>query len=60
MTLSTMSKAIGGAIAGLIVSYLMKHNVVISDTLPDALELVIASGITFLVVYFSPKNKTIK
>jgi fructose-specific phosphotransferase system IIC component len=54
--LQTISKAIAAFIAGAIVSWLMKHNIVIADTLPDSLEVLISAVVTGGVVFFAPKN----
>ena len=51
------SKAIAGVLAGAIVSFLMKHNVVIADGLNDALEVVISALVVGLGVFLAPKNK---
>jgi fructose-specific phosphotransferase system IIC component len=51
------SKAIAAFIAGVVVMFLTKHNVIISDDLNDAIEIVLGAIITALTVYFSPKNK---
>ena len=60
MDLRPYSKAIGGALAGLIVMYLTKHNIIISDNLNDALEIVIGTAIVALGVWLSPKNTEVK
>ncbi len=52
-----ISKAIAGAVAGLIVSFLMKNNIIIADQLPDAIEVIISAIFTGAFVFFSPKNK---
>ncbi len=54
--LQTVSKAVAAFIAGAIVSWLMKHNVVIADTLPDAIEVLISAIVTGVIVYFAPKT----
>ena len=56
MNLSAISKAVAATIGGVIVSWLMKHNVVIADNLPDSIEIILAAVITGLVTYFAPKN----
>lgn len=58
--LATINKAIAGALASSIVSFLMKKNVVIADGLHDAIEVIIAFIIGLVVVYFAPKNKEVK
>lgn len=57
MDLRPYSKAIAGTLAGLLVSFLMKNNIVIADGLPDALEIVISAIVVGVGVYFAPKNK---
>jgi hypothetical protein len=59
-SLKPVSKAIAGTLAGLIVAFLMKHNIVIADGLSDALEVVISAVIVGVVVYFAPKNEETK
>lgn len=55
--LKQYNKAIAAFIAGGIVSYLMKHNVIIADNLKDSLEVVISAVITGAVVLAAPANK---
>lgn len=55
--MAAISKALAAALAGLIVSWLMKHNVVIADNLPNEIEMVLASVISFVVVWLAPKNR---
>ena len=55
--LQTVSKAIAAFIAGAVVSWLMKHNIVIADSLPDAIEVLISAAVTGLVVFLAPKNE---
>lgn len=55
--LQKVSKAVAAFLAGLVVMWLTKHNVVIADKLPDALEIVIGAIITAVSVYFAPRNK---
>lgn len=52
-----VSKAIAGALAGAIVLFLAKQNVVIADDLNDALEVILSALITGVVVFLAPKNK---
>lgn len=56
MDLRTISKAIAGALAGLVIMLMAKYNIVIADGLPDALEVVIGALITFITVYLAPRN----
>ena len=52
-----ISKAIAGALAGAVVLFLAKQNIVIADDLNDAIEVLISAAITGLVVFLAPKNK---
>lgn len=56
-TLKPFSKSVAGAIAGAIVLWLAKHNIVIADNLNDAIEVIISAIVTGAVVYFAPKNQ---
>lgn len=58
--LKPFSKAVAGVIAGAVVAWLMKHNVVIPDGLADSLEVLISAIIVGAAVYFAPKNKEVK
>lgn len=55
-TLRPFSKAVAAAVAGAIVSWLMKQNIVIEDGLHDALEVLISAAIMAAAVYLAPKN----
>ena len=55
-TLKPISKAVAGGLAGALVAFLMKHNIVIADGMADAIEIVIGGAITALIVYLAPKN----
>lgn len=57
MNLQAISKAIAATLAGVVVSFLMKHNIVIADKLPDSIEIILAALITGVVTYLAPKNK---
>ena len=57
MDLRPYSKAIAGTLAGLLVSFLMKNNIVIADGLPDAIEIIISAIVVGIGVFFAPKNK---
>ena len=54
--LKPFSKAVAGAVAGTVVMFLTKHNIVIADGLNDAIEVIIGAVITAVVVYLAPKN----
>lgn len=54
------SKGIAGAIAGAIVMWMAKSDVIIDDRLENSLEIVIGAIITFVIVAISPKNKEVK
>ncbi len=55
--LATIKKAIAGAVAGALVLFLAKQNIIIADDLHDAVEIVISAVLTFAIVYLSPKNE---
>lgn len=57
--LKPYSKSIAGFLAGLVVMFLTKHNIVIADDLNDALEIVIGAILTGATVYFAPRNKPV-
>jgi hypothetical protein len=54
------SKGIAAAIAGALVAWLMKHNIIIADDLSDAIEVILGAIITGLVVFLSPRNVEVK
>jgi hypothetical protein len=54
--LQPVSKSIAAALAGALVMFLAKHNIVIADDLNDALEILIGTIITGAAVYLAPKN----
>ena len=56
-SLKTISKALAGFLAGALVAWLMKKNIIIEDGISDALEVVMGAVITGVVVYLAPKNK---
>jgi hypothetical protein len=51
------AKSIAGFLAGLVVMFLTKHNIIIADGLNDALEIVLGAIITGATVYFAPRNQ---
>ena len=57
--LKPFSKAIASSLSAIIVGYLYKHNIIIADNLPDALEVLIGAVIVGGVTYFAPKNKPV-
>jgi fructose-specific phosphotransferase system IIC component len=57
MDVSKYSKAIAAAVAGLVVGWLFKHNVIISDDLQDGVEILLSGVITSVFVYLAPKNR---
>ena len=56
--IKSYSKAIAGTIAGALVAWLMKHNIVIADNLSDAIEVILGALVTGVIVFLSPPNKT--
>lgn len=59
-SLKPFSKAIAATLAGAIVSFLMKHNIVVADGLADSLEVAISAIIVGGIVYLAPKNTGVK
>jgi SpoU rRNA methylase family enzyme len=52
-----ISKALAGAVAGAIVLFMAKYNIIIADDLNDAIEVLISAIITAVIVYAAPKNE---
>ena len=57
MELQTFSKAIAGFLGAAIAAFLIKQNIIITDELSDALEILLSALITGAIVYLAPKNK---
>lgn len=58
MDIRTISKAIAGTLATIVVAWLARNDVVVdSPTVAGIIEYVIAGIIGFLTVYFAPRNK---
>lgn len=57
MDVAKVSKAIAGFLAGALVLWLTKRNLIISDELHNAVEVLIGAVVTGLVVFLAPKNK---
>lgn len=61
MELSKVSKAVAGALAGLLIAALAKYNVVLdletSAAVATLLNAAVAAVLGFVTVYFAPKNK---
>lgn len=57
MNISAVNKAIGGAIVAALVSFLVKHGVVLDQNVSEALTVVVSALIGFVGVYFAPRNK---
>lgn len=57
MNIQSVSKAIAGAVVTALVAYLADKNIVIGDEVSNALNVLIAAVIGFVVVYVSPRNK---
>lgn len=55
--LKPFSKAVAATLAGAVVAFLMKHNIVVADNLNDALEVLISAALVGAVTYFAPRNK---
>lgn len=58
--LQPISKAIAAAVAGALIAFLQNNNIVISDDLNNAIQVVIAAVIAGVVVFVAPKNKSAK
>lgn len=57
MRISSISKAVAGAIVTGLVGYLADKNIVIGNEVSDALNVILAAIVGFIFVYFAPKNK---
>jgi uncharacterized protein YacL len=61
MNLSSVSKAVAGALVTMIVAYLVKHGITLEPVVTSALGTLIDALVTalagYLAVYFAPKNK---
>lgn len=57
VNIAPYSKAIAAALAGALVAFLIKKDIVITPELNDAVEVLLSALITGVVVYFAPKNK---
>jgi hypothetical protein len=57
-TIKPYSKAIAGTLAGAIVAWLMKHDIIIADNLRDFIEVILGAIITGIIVFLSPANKS--
>lgn len=54
----SVSKAIAGAVATVIVAYLARKNIIIEGRdVETVIEFLVAAAIGFLTVYLSPKNR---
>lgn len=56
MNLSSVSKAVAGAIVTVIVAYAARHGVTVDSSLGEALNVVLAFIVGFVGVYIAPKN----
>lgn len=61
MKLSSVSKALAGALVTMLVAYLMKHGITLEPTVTSSLTVVVEAAVSalggFLAVYFAPKNQ---
>jgi hypothetical protein len=55
--LQTVSKALAGALVTALVAFLVKHGVILDPSVSEAITVLIAALIGFVVVYISPRNK---
>lgn len=62
MDLSSVSKAIAGGLAAVVISYFARHGVNLSPVVTDAgntlLVALVSYAVGHLAVYFAPKNTT--
>jgi hypothetical protein len=54
--LSSVSKAIAGAIVTALVAFLARHNLVLDQSINNAITVLVAAVIGFAGVYVAPKN----
>lgn len=52
-----VNKAIAGAVGAALVAFLAKKGIVLGPEVNDAVNVLIAAVVGFVVVYVSPKNK---
>jgi hypothetical protein len=57
LNIQSVSKALAGALASVIVVFLARYGVVIDNEIAEAISVVAAAVIGFVIVYVSPKNK---
>ncbi len=55
--MSPYYKSIAAALAGALVTFLTKYNIVITDELSNAIEIILGALITGAAVYFAPRNE---
>lgn len=58
MNIQAYSKAIAATLAGLVVGWLFKHNIIIDDSMKDGIEILISGVIVGVSVYLAPKNRS--
>lgn len=56
MALSSVSKAIAGAIVTGLVTFLARHNIVLDDSVSNAIVVLVSAVVGFVGVYVAPKN----
>ncbi len=58
MNIRTISKAIAGALATIIVTWLARNDIIIdNETVAGLIEYLLAAGLGFLAVYAAPRNE---
>jgi hypothetical protein len=56
----TYAKAIAAGLAGALVMFLAKYNIIIADELNNAIEIVLGAVISFVIVLLTKRNKEIR
>ena len=58
MNIRTISKALAGALATIVVTFLARNDIIIDDTaIAGLIEYLLAAGLGFLAVYAAPRNE---
>ena len=58
MNISTVNKAIAGALATIVVTFLARNNIIIDNaTVAGLIEYLLAAALGFLAVYVAPRNQ---
>ena len=57
MQIQSVSKALAGTVVAAVVAYAARHNVVLDQSVSDALVVLLAAILGFATVWIAPKNK---